>query len=377
MLTLLLLTTALASKSPPTNDPCAENLEGWSLAVSHATAATSAEALQKARDDAEAALNDRFCGDTSDFGKRRCAAVKRWVQPWTGKVLKESRRQAEACATAAIPMEFLDALERDAAAMRKGMDEVAAAASPHLAGDALYLHCALSDGTGAGLLGDAVLAEFDRRLAASGAARRVEPQPGVWSLRLSIAPGTAGHQATAHLVGGTEYIVLGGFPIPDDIYSESIDELGKMRTDEQLGLEGGARRGDVDLTLSTPGFQGVIPSGSEVSFVVRANEAARARLFSVWPDGTTAFLGELAVPAGGSSKLGPVRAIRKGEGQERVVAVAVPNGSTFGALEAPSDYCKLADPLSAAVYPPSATVAALAVRITGVPSEPDPVPDCP
>ncbi|MCB9687917.1 MAG: hypothetical protein H6735_22945 [Alphaproteobacteria bacterium] len=368
---------AIAAPIPPDLDPCVANRDRWIVAVAYRTGPTAADALDDAHHGARVDLEGRFCADGSDFGERRCAAVKRWIQDWKGQILAERRKGAQVCATAALPAEFLDALENDAARMRDGMDQVAHAAGPVLGQDPIHLVAVLPDGTGVGGLGDGVVAELDRRLVAAGIVRRTEPRPGAWELRVTIAPGTDGHQATATLVGREERVALGGFPVPDDLYTESVLDLAAMRTDAALGLVDGRRQGSLDLTLAVPGHGGVVRAGSEVRFEVSADRPARVRLFSVWPDGTTAQLGELdVIEAGKSARLGPFEAVRSGEGPERVVAVGVPAGSGFGRMERWSGYCRLAAPLGPESYPERAAVAAVGVRIDGPPVPLDPIPPC-
>ena len=356
----------------PQVDPCAgEALHGFVFEIGNATGGSEADALEVARANARKLLYERLCSGTAAYGSLRCDAVRRQIDPWKGVSFKIRRNEYGACATAAIPTDYLDQLERDAVQLDADVDALAAVVADKLDGRTLAMAPPLwATGCSAGDVGASLSTALRSALGETGSVRilpkATRPADDDRILRVSLAVTASGLVVAPALAtpGERGELALSGFSFPTDLMEVSDTDLGLCAGDSLLGTERGLRVGASDLLVEVdvPTDAGVICPGEVVAPTVRVNQPARVQVFGVGADGEA----HLLWPGPGaddlvedSQSLGSFDAVYQlGAGEERLVALAIPRDHDWGLTKDWGAWCRVPGDFRTELYPQGAAVGA-------------------
>ena len=332
-----------------------------------------AEALVRANDNARADLRARVCVGLTDYD---CASVMSGAHPgMQGPVLNADRTLA--CAIWGIPEPFerapsQRAAEAQVSALAKTLGGALAggAASPVLLESVTTADgCAVPELAALG---------FRIRNALPGVSfvDASVPRADARRVRLEVSEIGADLQVNASVVApdGTAR-AAGQAMFPREAYRLDALPRGACIADRVLGLSGGRRAGagGLQVALSIRAGDDQTPdslcSGQSMSLELNASAPARVHVYSVTPDGSAVHVWPEPAGSGrltGTQSLGTFAAAPSPGGDERIVAVAVPEGTPMGPLDAHRGFCRV-DSFSAAAIPPEAAVASVTWRIDARP----------
>jgi len=317
-----------------------------------------AKAMSAARDDAFRKVIDRVCAGLSEA---RCNGIRSSISPWEdGRYHRRS-----ACAAVAFPEDKLDALQREAG----DLDQAIAG----LAEDVGSLEVALlrheapawESGCAAGEVGAYLENTFDGALGRTAVQldRDERLHAGASRFHMVLAPGPAGVRVTGYLQrpGEVGWSTVEGPKFALDLFGVEAAEQGQCAPDERLGLRGGQLAGDGGLAvwIDLPGGGNLFCEGEEIAPVLRVSSPARVQVFSVqrggaahlvWPMEGDGIVEEQLVLDGG------VLLADEGAGDERLVAVALPAGRSFGPTDRWRGYCEAGKDFGDSFYPAGAAV---------------------
>lgn len=335
---------------------------------------------------ARAALADAYrnvvAHRAGGFSEVRTAALLRNTFPWQDPVYTPGGGGLT-CVTVAIDVRWMDSLEEDATALERDLADLARTVSERV-GDAVLSVPAPTWASGCVTdVGAAVRAQLLAALGTAGVPRllRDGAAPADRSLVLELAATSTALTVTPSLLHGREAEPLPGFAVPLDLFGTSPGDAGRCRSDDALGLDGGARVGVGGLTVAiraggTAVADGEACEGESIDPVVVTSGPARLRVYTVDERG----LGYLVWPPPGQPDrvdgpvpLGRATLVPVPEGgDERLVAVAVPVDGGFGSAETWSGFCRLPEPVSSENLPAAAALgtATWIVRPAGAPGCP-------
>lgn len=357
---------ALEAACPTTDVP------GWSVERGEATGADAGEAIPRSRQAAAEGLMQRACVGWSDL---RCAALERHLEPWKDGYFNPQTRYG--CASVAVRKEDLDSLERDTAVLESHLRELAAAINTATAGAPIELEIPRwASGCSAGAVGDAVRTALQNQLASYPNVKLIvdgDPAPkGTVRLTTELTPGTTSVALTAWVRTAADATAkpLPGFEFPLDVFDIPTNELGACRTDADLGLVHGERlgAGGLRVRIDSPGLGADACEGTSIEPVVRVNRPSRVQVYSVakggrallvWPPPDVDDHVTTELPLGRLDLVAMPT-----EGDERLVAVAIPDGAKFGPLDGLHGFCELSGGLSPDSWPEDAAVGSLTFSVT-------------
>jgi hypothetical protein len=365
----------VGAASPPASDVAAEDVcptkdvHGYAVHRGEAAGANAAEAIAAARSAATRGLLERAC---AGYGEVRCEAVLRHVKPWKEGWYDPGLQSA--CASVSVAQADLDTLARDEAVLESHLRALAAAAAEKAGSAPLVVTAPVwASGCASGTVGDALAAGLQNALATFPAVKLVEPEAApatAQRLRLELAPGATGVTLTALLQGkGATMTPLPGFSFPLDLFVTDPSEAGTCRSDADLGLAHGERlgAGGLRVLVEVPGIGAAACEGGVAEPIVRVNRPASVQVFSVAKDGRSLLVWP---PPGGDPRvereisLGQMHLVAQPEqGDERLVAVAVPEGASFGASDGWQGFCEVAGGVGPESWPADAAVAAATFTI--------------
>jgi hypothetical protein len=368
MLSVLLVAgTALAAKPfVPQDDPCDATKDQWKSEVGYGEGATDAAAREAARADARELLYKALCPPGSD--PWRCGVLWQNISPWEGKVTGTKGRLVTACATAVIPVEYLDAFDRDARAVEQKIFELAVA-TKWAVGESrtVILDPVWSNGTPAAV-GPSLVGRLRGELGKLGFVEYAE----VWDparelvLELTLEPAALVVDAKVRNPADGSSQLLPGFKVPAGLFPVSEADRLRAASDPMLGISGGRRVGAGGLVarLQVPSHDGRLCHGERYVPSIITTKDARIRVFSVAADGHA----ELVWPIRGAkdevdggptpTPMNQLEALWSADADERLVAVAVPAGTSFGAMERWTEWCSVPGQFGPTLYPDGAAVAA-------------------
>jgi hypothetical protein len=328
-----------------------------------------AEALIRANDNARADLRARVCVGLTDYD---CASVMSGAHPGMhGPVLNADRTLA--CAIWGI----LEPFER-APSQRAAEAQVSALATTlggALAGgaDSPVLLESVTTNDGCAVPELAALG-FRIRNALPGVSfvDASVPRADARRVRLEVSESGADLQVNASVVApdGTAR-AAGQAVFPREAYGLDALPRGTCIADRVLGLSGGRRAGagGLQVALSIRAGDDQTPdslcAGQSFSLEMNASAPARIHVYSVTPDGSAVHVWPEPAGSGrltGTQSLGTFAAAPSPGGDERIVAVAVPEGAPKGPLDAHRGFCRV-NGFSAATIPADAAVASVTWRI--------------
>jgi len=324
-----------------------------------------AQAIEQARQTARQTMVDKLCGD---YGPARCNGIKRHIHPWEdGHWFK---REKSACAVVAIEEELIDGFDRDAEALDAGLAALAEQLGQQSV-EVLYQEGAVwGSGCSAAQVGDYLRTGLQNHLGRVGSIKlalgSVAPDTAS-TLRLELAEGAGGIVVSGLLrvPGEATWTPLTGPTFKHDLFGIDDDEGRQCRSDEDLGLENASRTGsnELQVEIQIAGNVGHFCEGEEIQPLLTVSSPAKVQVYNIHADGT----GYLVWPppfgehADGlvedRVQLGTSTLIRsETEGDERLVAVAVPRGSSFTARDDWHGYCQVPGVFGPAYYPSDAAV---------------------
>lgn len=330
----------------PQKDDCNPSVPGWRVEVASVNAASPAEAREQARVTAGDKLYARMCPDDTTWSPTRCAAVRQAIMPFPGMLVSEKGRQAEACATAGIHADVVDAWGREEQQLDAGLAAVSAAAAKEAEGKAVVVAPATwSTGGPAGDLGRVVTA---RLLAlAQGPWRSELAYPGVAGERRMVVELTAQQDGLVVLVprldtvGAERTVALPGMRFHADLLGFPAVDLRDGIPDADIGLDDAHRVGAQGLVarLEVTAKDGKLCPGAEFSPKMSVNLDADVRLLNLSPTGKTQLVWSGTIPAGGTEQR-LLEAIYAPGGPERLVMLASPAGRGLGRVTGWTAWCE-------------------------------------
>lgn len=348
------------------------------------------EAIQAARLDAQRGALATLCSGKSEM---RCAVLRRHLEDW--KQPFHNPLTGKACAHVGVNRKWIDDDKREQEALSKALTELAQQVAERIDGPQVALQAPVwgTSGCDAGDLGVAVLSELRGALA-----------DGAKALVPVGTPGSAEVTVTARITEQRVFLdaavrpwkSAGELPVKGVSFSADLFALDDSeRTcwlDADLGLPGGHRDGPDALRVWVDtGMDRTVCEGDRGTPKVSVSRPSRVKVWSVdktgsaylvWPppgeDGSVQShieLGEMSYyvsPAGG---------------EERLVAVAVPEGARFPTVDAWTGFCRHPGRFAVGAWSnTAATAAALAVHRFDAPAcvqrgtvaaPPPPMPDVP
>jgi len=351
---------AAATEPPPADESCPTvPPHGYVVEIGHGHG-NQTKAMNEARDRAMQRVIDKVCAGLSEA---RCNGIRRSIHPWEDGKYDPNRRSA--CAAVAFPREKLDELQREAEVLDQ---EVAALAAQvgSMQVDLLRHEAPVWESNCAGgVVGDYLRTAFDGALGGSSVRldRGERVHPTAARFHMVLAPGPDKVNVTGYLQrpGEAGWSTVKGPKFALDLFSVEAAEQGRCAADAQLGLRDGQRIGDGGLTawIELPGGDNLYCEGEEIAPAIRVSAPSRVQVYSVqrnrtahlvWPmEGDGIIEDELVL--GGGVLLSDV-----GAGDERLVAVALPAGSSLGPTDRWRGYCKAAEDFGDSFYPSGAAV---------------------
>ncbi len=291
--------------------------------------------------------------------------------------------------TTATVLAFLPRSEEDRAvdriarrrAAEQALDEGLAAMAAEVAGrDAplLYLEPPVwATGCAAAEVGPYLTTRLQNHLGRAGSTQLVlRPEAGRAPARmhLRLARGPSGVTITGMLrePGAAGWTPLAGPEFPGELFGIDEGAGASCRTDGDLGLDDSHRAGSGDLQVwvDIAGNQGRFCEGERAETVVRVSAPARVQIYDVQRDGSAELLWPPPGQPGlvirdeyslGAWELTPTA----GGGDERLVAVAVPEGGDFGARDGWTGHCRVPGTFGDDHYPPGAAVGTATFSVVG------------
>ena len=340
-----------------------KDVYGYTVHRGESAGANAGEAIAAARESATKGLLERAC---AGYGEVRCAATSRHVKPWKEGFYDPSGQWA--CASVSVAAADIESLAADAAVLDTQLRTLAAAVAERAGTKPIAVMAPTwASGCSSGTIGQALSGGLFNHLATHPAVRLVEPEAadGHQRLRMELAPGATGVTLSAFLQGTDGKLApLPGFSFPLDLFVVDEGEDGTCRSDSSLGLAHGERlgAGGLRVRVELPGVDGVACEGGAVGPVVRVNRPARVQVFSIAKDGRSLLVWP---PPGGDPlvqrevMLGDMFLVAQPEsGDERLVAVAVPDGASLGRTDGWHGFCEVAGGVGPDLYPEDAAVSA-------------------
>jgi hypothetical protein len=319
-----------------------------------------AVAVQEARDDARALALATLCSGKSPV---RCEVLVRHLEAWKQPHWNPVSKQA--CAHVGIRRDYLDDdrgdQQRLSIELRRLGEDIAARVGTGVVW--IEVPTITSTGCPAGPAGSSMVAELRNALAAAGTVRIATASQLATNVQLSLD------------VRGTDVVVsaalqeprasvqtpLEGFVVPGDLFDLTEANSASCRFDRELGLVFGQRTAPDGRTvhLKLPG-DGSYCEGDSIEPTLVVDKPSDVKVFSVSQDGT----GYVVWPPPGASgkvdssvSLGEMVLLRDPNlGDEKLVAVAVPVGATFGTSNPWTTYCKAPGPVTSAIWSKSAAL---------------------
>lgn len=335
---------------------------GWSQDYGIGRHRRQAVALQDARDEARQRLRDRTCAGMAPDSPR-CTYLQRHMLEFTWGWDEKAKL---ACTIYSIERKYEDSYETDTMAFREEL---------------LRLADSIAEGTGtvpldidkptwpAGCVASAglpIISALRASLARHSNVRLVandRREDGANHLHLNLVMVGSSLQVDAVLTDANRLDrPIGGFTIPADLLSVTDEEARECASDAALGLKNGEKLGAEELRVGVDleTSDGFACEGSPINATIWVSRPARVRIYSVLPDQRTwlvwpplgspferAMQGTVLLE--GESALIPIRLPDGAE--ERLVAVAVPEGQSFGPTEGWQAYCRSSRPMGPTLYP--------------------------
>jgi hypothetical protein len=387
-LVLLLVATTVAlgagPKKPPPNedetpswepqpdsnqddDPCPTTPPyGWRLEVGYATSKKAGEALAAAQEKARTQLLDKACAGVSEL---RCTSIARHIAPW--KNGHWDKKQQSACHAMAIEETVLKQYEKEIEQLRANLSHLATSTVTRNGGVLLSIEPPTwASGCIAGDLGASIANRLRNHIGKHASNTRLVPQgsknPRANSLRITLTPTSDRVTVSAglHLAGKEVALPLPGFDFRIDLFNVQPDEVGACRGDEALGLKDGERlgKGGLRVIVEVPTKDGLVCEGATVEPKIQVNQPAKVQVYSVGRDGTSYAIWP---PPGGNGlvndevSLGETQMVSMpDQGDETLVAIAVPATGSFGLTEGWTGFCKVKGSFGPMSYPEDAAVGA-------------------
>lgn len=349
-------------------EACARDVpENYQIHTGFASGADASDAINDARNAARKEAIDALCSGKS---ATRCAVIRRHIEDW--KTPFHNPVTGKACAHVGVSRLWIDDDQRAQLALATAVQELAGhivAAAPSGKPVALRAPVWGESGCDAGPLGVVVtsavrsaLAEGSRPLAPIGT-------PGSSEVRL-VARTAANRvyvEASVSPWGTKTAIPVPSIDVAADLFPG--DDGGSCWLDSRMGLPGGQRDGISGLMVRIdPRFpDDDVCEGDRSAPDLHVNQPARVKVFSVDRMGTA----YLIWPAPGQSdkvetsvSLGDMDYVRSPlGGEERLVAIAVPETERFAEVDAWTGFCKHPRPFEVSPWPEAAANAVgLAVK---------------
>ena len=342
----VLVACSWARQPLPQEDDCSPIVPGWRVEVASVAAPTAADAREQARVAAGDKLYTRMCPDDTSWSPSRCAAVRQAIMPFPGKLTSEKGRGAEACATAGIYADVVDAWGLEGRQLDEGLAAVVAAATKEAAGKAVVVATATwATGGPAGDLGRVVTA---RLLALAQESWRSElARPGGAGERRLVVELTPQPDGLVHLVprldtvGSERTVTLPGMRFRADLLGFREVDLRDGVPDAAIGVEAAHRVGAQGLVarLEVTAKDGRLCPGAEFSPRMSVNLDADVRLLNLTPAGKTQLVWSGTIAGGGSAEV-LLEAIYAAGGPERLVMLASLVGRGLGPTASWTAWCE-------------------------------------
>jgi hypothetical protein len=294
----------------------------------------------------------------------RCEVLVRHVEAW--KVPYWNPVTGRACAHAGVRRDYLDDDKGDQQRLASELSRLGADVAAKVGSAALWIEppTFAQSGCHAGPVGSSMVAELKSALAAAGSVRLAAQAETATILRLTLD--TRGTEVVVSGVlqepGKSTLVPLVGFTVAEDLF-EIGSNGGDCRFDQELGLVAGQRQGSDGRTVRVklPG-DGAYCEGDRIEPVLLVDRPSRVKVFSVARDGR-AFV--VWPPPGQEGKveatasLGELELVRTADlGDEKLVAIAVPVGGSFGPSQTWTAFCETPGPVTAASWAKSAAAGA-------------------
>ncbi len=380
-MSVFLLGLALAGKKAPEpsvdadalaaaeTEACAQDIpENYRIFTGYASGPDAAQAKRDARAEAVKAALASLCSGKSDT---RCEVLRRHVADW--KTPFHNPVSQAACAHVGIDRIWIDDDQQAQKALTRAVQDLAdaiVAAAP--AGKPVALRAPVwgESGCDAGPLGIVVSSTI--RNAFGAAQRKLVPVGSPSASEVHVVTRLAGDrvfvEATLKPWGSDSVLPIPGIDVAADLFPTDTADGASCWLDARLGLPGGQRDGKTGLMVRVdPQFRTAeLCDGDASTPLVQVSQPARVKVYSIDRTGT-AYL--IWPPPGGSDLVQST--VSLGEmtylpspvgGEERLVAVAVPEGSRFAEVDGWTAFCKHPRPFDLTPWPEAAAASA-ALRV--------------
>jgi hypothetical protein len=346
---------------------CARDVpENYQIHTGYASDPDPAAAITAALQAARKEALDTLCAGKSEA---RCAVMRRHVEGWKKPFHHPVTQRA--CAHVGVHRQWIDddrhdqeQLADDLASMARRVAEAVGEAPVALA-PLRWADSGCDAGeVGATLRGELhdALAEARRRLVAPGA-----EGAALVTLRLELTGEQVRVSALIDPPKGGGSVPVKGLSFPADLFA--VEGASRdCRLDRQLGLENGRRVGAGELRVwLDDGVDSTVCEGTTGEPQITVSRPARVKVWSVDREGTAYLVWPPPGSEGlvnGTVSLGEVTYHRPAAGgEERLLAVAVPQGTPFGTVDRWTGFCKHPGPFDASAYPKVAAAAASSLTV--------------
>jgi hypothetical protein len=329
---------------------------GYRVELGYGGGRDMSKALREARMDAQAKLLATVCLGRSD---EECAAVGRQISPWGSDW---SRKERLACAVVALPSEVADAPPTAIRDYQQGLrslaSSVAAAGVKRVGLDAVVVE----GGCAAGDAGAVLAAELRNALVETGVTAPVEDAGEASQLRLQLTAAGQEVLINAWLSGAAGERALPGLRAPKEVLQ--VQE-GACFNEAAVGLTRGQRQGSDGLSVyvEMETREGMLCEGERPGLRLRTSRAAEVQLFTLDGEGRAWMV--WGGPINGELSLGEAMALPLPDalGDERLLAMAVPAGQSFGATAGWPGDCRASGHFSEELVPPGAALGSLSYHV--------------
>lgn len=373
---------AEAGKKPPATpsgpDPSAAALaeeakacvadvpENYQIHTGYASSADQTSALSGAIADAKRRALDAVCSGKSPT---RCEVLARHVEAW--KTPYWNPVSGRACAHVGVRRDYLDDDKGDQQRLSAEIARMGADLAGRVGATPLWIDPPTwaQSGCHAGPAAGSMVAELRNALAAAGTVKLATQAEQAARVRLALDVRATEVVVTADLrtPRSAELTPLQGFTVPGDLFDLHTSST-DCRFDQELGLTAGQRPGSDGRTVRvTIPAEGTYCEGDTVEPVVVVDRPSKVKVFSVARDGA-AYL--VWPPPGGdgvvsaSASLGSMTLVRSTvEGDEKLVAIAVPVDASFGPSNPWTAFCKAPQVLTSAAWSGAAAAGAATFQV--------------
>ncbi len=365
------LLIALASMGTAKELDCPAELEQFKAHIGYGTGKRRVEALQEAKADAERAARESVCYGVGR--SRRCDSAFADLVPLAEHDVIRENRLYQACYAVASDWDKIIDIDRDMKQLRRNLSNFGRRAAETASDTPVYVNGPKwASGCALGSVFDQIKEQVMAELPSVLEYHEFDPTRHA-ELRLKVVMGQEDSQLNGRIKLPREE---GAAPVPgvvwpSDLLDDKPQDSQMCLTDDRVGVSEGQKQSDEGLkvSVSLDPTKTLFCAGEEALVRVETNQPARGRLLTADREGTVI---QVWPSAGEDDLLNPAKPLTLGIsmllgedlGQERLMMVAVPAGSSLGSLGKSQRSCRAPEPWQKRLLPPGAAVDSLAFQVT-------------